>query len=194
MNCKAWKSHEVLRKVITVWIEDYREANGLELDDFARRVNQVGRKMRPPLHGTVSDTLIYMLERAKVPRTHPRIAAAIATVCRATPEQYDSIVDNAHKGTWEYVDIIGNTANAQVTTGIGVVKIDDSARIVQRYASIQTAAKCNDLSQDTIKTRCERKVKREFSASNPFTFRYAKEWAKMTPEQKLKDIGVVVNE
>ena len=177
-----------------MWIEDYREAKGLELDDFARRVNQIGRKMRPPLRGTVSDTLIYMLERAKVPRTHPRIAAAIATVCRATPEQYDSIVSDAHRGTWEYRDVSRNTATCIKKYEDKVVKIDDSARIVQRYVSIQNAAYCNDLSSDTVKARCEHKLKREFSASCPFTYRYAREWDKMTPEQKLKDIGVTVNE
>lgn len=178
-----------------MWIEDYRTANDLELDEFARRVNQVGRKMRPPLRGTVSDTLIYMLERAKVPRTHPRIAAAIATVCRATPEQYDSIVADVHKGTWRYTDLSRNAVKAVETPAAKqVVKVDDGARIIQRYASIQNAAYCNDLSSDTVKARCEHKLKREFSESCPFTYRYAREWDKMTPEQKLKDIGVTVNE
>ena len=83
-----------------MWIEEYRKQNGLELDEFARLVNIAGRRMRPPLEGTVSDTLIHLLEHMKVPRTHPRIADAIAAVCHATQEHRDSIVDPRHKGTW----------------------------------------------------------------------------------------------
>ena len=69
-----------------MWIDEYRSAHGMELDEFARAVNAYGRKMVPPLVCTITDELIHMLERVKGCVTHPIIANAIAEYCGATPE------------------------------------------------------------------------------------------------------------
>lgn len=168
-----------------MWIEDYRTANDLELDEFARRVNQVGRRMKPPLWGTVADTLIYALERNKVPRTHPRIADAIAAVCGATEEQRDSIVDKKHHGTMVRVSILAKPAGTQ--RDYAVVKLDANGDVVARYSTFQTAEKCERLSADAIRERCKRRIKNEFMPYS-FTFRYEREWDRMTAEERQADI------
>lgn len=168
-----------------MWIEDYRTANDLELDEFARRVNHVGRRMRPPLMGTVSDTLVHMLERSKTPRTHPRIADAIAAVCGATEEQRDSIVDKKHHGTMVKVSILAKPAETQ--RDYAVVKLDANGDVVARYSTFQTAEKCERLSADAIRERCKRRIKNEFMPYS-FTFRYEREWDKMTAEERQADV------
>lgn len=178
-----------------MWIDEYREKNGLELDDFARRVNWVGRKMNPPLWGTVSDTLIHFLERSSSPRTHPRIADAIATACHATPEQRDTIVDKEHRGTWKMQQLF-TTTMTPVEKNVNthkpgyerpIVKIDVQGRVVARYTSLTAAENCEDLGRDSIRVRCKREVKSEFNGRK-YTFRFAEEWDKMTNEQKLEDL------
>ena len=168
-----------------MWIEDYRTANDLELDEFARRVNQVGRHMKPPLWGTVTDTLIYAIERNKVPRTHPRIADAIAAVCGATEEQRDSIVDKKHHGTMVRVSISANAVNTRRDSA--VVKLDANGDVVARYITVQAAEKCERLSADGIRERCKRRIKNEFQPYS-YTYRYEREWDKMTAEERRDDI------
>ena len=182
-----------------MWIEDYREANGLELDDFARRVNIVGKKMTPRLVCTVSDTLIHILERSKNPRTHPRIADAIATTCGATAEQRDSIVDEKWRGTWEpmcITDLTTDNANVEKEYKVGyehpVVMVDENAHIVKRYRSLTAAENHTGVSLDMIRGRCRRQVKCEMIEG--YTFRYASEWEDMTMMERLKDIGVETSE
>lgn len=91
-----------------MWISDFREAHGLELDEFARVVNTYRRLRKLPMNGIVSDVLIYILERDERAVTHPILASAIADACGATPEQYDSIVAECHRGKWK-----PNPANAR---------------------------------------------------------------------------------
>ena len=135
-----------------MWIEDYRKEHGLELDDFARRVNLAGCKLEPPLEGVVTDMLIHILEISKTPRTHPRIANAIAMACGATPEQRDSIVDERHRGKWHPKPDDYNLDNVRVRRvqseykfGLprAVVEIDRRGMIIARYESIKTAAEAN---------------------------------------------------
>ena len=187
---------------MNMWIDEYREANGLELDEFARRVNIVGRKMNPPLWGTVTDTLIYKLERSKTPRTHPRIANAIATVCGATSEQRDSIVDERHRGKWEPVaspfewreqkETIPRNQGFKLDKA--VVQVDGKARIINRWGSIRQAAKYTNVSAETIVRHCGRRVHQVFTVVRPYTYRFAEEWDKMSMAEKLQDLGVEINE
>lgn len=181
-----------------MFIEDYRRANGLELDDFARRVNLVGKHMQPPLEGTVSDTLIHILERSKVPRTHPRIADAIATVCGATAEQRDSIVAEHHRGTWTPVRM-SDVCGRKVTQGPKpwderpVVMIDKNGHVLKTYKNITNAAVGAEISTKGIASRCKRMIKGEFDRLD-YTYRYANEWSRMSMEEKLRDLGHKINE
>lgn len=83
-----------------MWIDEFRERNGIERHEFARRVRVIGAHRRPHRPIGCSEELVWLLERAKVPRTHPRIADLIAEACGATPEERDMIVDERHRGTW----------------------------------------------------------------------------------------------
>lgn len=184
-----------------MWIEDYRLANGLELDEFARRVNIVGRKMNPPLEGTVSDTLIHILERSREPRTNPRIANAIAMVCGATAEQRDSIVAEKHRGKWEPVkdvfawgDWVFGKQTRPPLNDHSVVMVDLQGRVLHRYESAKSAAKHSDISADSILNRCNHRMKNEFYTCLPYTYRFAREWDKMSMAEKLKDLGAKIDE
>ena len=60
-----------------MWIRDWREAHGMELDDFERAVNRYGHeRMNPRLTCYITDYLVHMIEVGAI--THPRIANAIA--------------------------------------------------------------------------------------------------------------------
>ena len=181
-----------------MWIEDYRKQYGLEVDDMARRVNLAGRKMVPPLEGTVTDTLIHILEISKVPRTHPRIADAIAMACKATPEQRDSIVAEKHRGTWKPSDDDYNLDSVPTTrtepdyrfgTPRPVVQIDNHGYIIRRFSSIRAATAYTGVSKDAITARCKHESANELARVS-YTFRYADEWDKMSRVEKLKDLGV----
>lgn len=184
-----------------MWIEDYRKQKGIELDEFARLVNIAGRRMKPPLEGVVSDTLIHTLERMRTPRTHPRIADAIATVCGATQEQRDSIVDARHKGTWEKISFVDTWHKAVKEEENGhkigyekpVVKVNSNGKILARYGSLTAAENNGSMSLDAIRTRCRHGIKNEF-VKQDFTYRFADEWDKMTQLQRLQDLGIEVED
>lgn len=176
-----------------MWIEDYRRQYGLEADDLARMVNVAGRKMVPKLEGTVSDTLIYILETSKKPRTHPRIADAIATVCHATPEQRDSIVDEKHRGKWkvEHAEATESKSNQMNTWKLHgekpVAMIDRSGNVVCKYSSTAEASRASRIATKTIGEICKRKRKHVFDRYT-YSFRYTEEWDAMTDAQRLQDI------
>ena len=183
-----------------MWIEDYRNKYGLELDDLARRVNIAGKKLEPRLCCTVTDTLIHVLERSKVPRTHPRIADAIAIACKATAEQRDSIVDEKHRGTFD--PAFYNTPKSERPEPQqpkphkpgyehGVVKVDRNGKILARYVSLTNAESYGEMSIDAIRARCKRKVQSELITWE-FTYRYSEEWDKMSRIEKLRDLGVEI--
>ena len=180
-----------------MWIDEYREKYGLELDDMARRVNVAGRKMRPRLPCTVTDTLIHILECSKTPRTHPRIADAIAIACGATAEQRDSIVDEKHRGTFDpskYNHIArakeSPAASKRTPHGErGVVKINREGMVVRRYPSLAMTEYYEDMTCESIRARCRRRVGGELERW-AYTYRYADEWDKMSRAERLKDLGV----
>lgn len=186
-----------------MWIEDYRKQYGLELDDMARRVNVAGRKLVPPLEGTVTDMLIHILEVSKVPRTHPRIADAIAMACKATAEQRDSIVDEKHRGTWKpqendySIAVVPEPVRDKSDYKFGsprpVVQIDSHGYIIKRFCSIKSAAAYCGMNKDTITARCKHEISNEF-AKNGSSFRYADTWDRMSRIEKMKDVGVDVGE
>ena len=173
-----------------MWIEDYRIAHGLELDDLARKVNTIGREIHYPWYCTVTDTLIHILERSKVPRTHPIIADAIAAACEATQEQRDSIVDEKHRGVVVKAKPRGEPVTAQ-NGDYSVVMVDMHGNVLRQYGSARTAAIYGEMCDDSIQRRCNHKIKNEFDGRD-YTYRYAAYWNKLTPVEKLRDLGVDV--
>ena len=178
-----------------MWIDEYRQRNGLELDDLARKVNAVGRELHPPWDFTVTDMLIHILEISKTPRTHPLIANAIAVACEATREQRDSIVDERHRGTFEPITVKCSWRDMPIIpkNEYAVVMVDRAGRVLKRYNSAKIAAMYGDLTDDSIKRRCNRRIPNEFS-TREYTYRYAREWNKMSQIEKLRDLGVNIDE
>lgn len=78
-----------------------------------------------------------------------------------------------------------------------VVKIDILGNVVKRYSGAKQASEFERLERSAIKSRCQRKVKKEFarygieqeSPLDKCTFRYADEWDVMTREEKIADIN-----
>jgi len=173
-----------------MWIREYREANGMELDDFARAVNAYGRRMVPPLVCTVTDQLIHMLECVSKCVTHPNIADAIAGYCGATPEQRDSIVAPIHRGTWSLSRVVLCESDAQYVQKNfrPVFKISMSGEILAAYDSIAEAARKEKPNEDVIRKRCKRASTADFTREMPYTWRYKSEWLAMSRADQLKDI------
>ena len=178
-----------------MWIEDYRKKRGLELDEFARKVNEYGHcVMVPPMVSYITDTLVHMLERDKNCVTHPVIANAIAGYCGATAEQRDMIVAPIHRGTWEpgmpvnYAKKAEHKFNNNIVGAKPVVKINRRGEVIASYQSIAEAARHEPHNEDIIRTRCKRRIDRDFSAMFPYTYRYQDEWQEMDAEQRMKDI------
>ena len=181
--------------MIAMWIQEYREANGMELDDFARAVNRYGHtKMIPRMICTITDTLIHMLERDKNCVTHPIIANAIAEYCGATPEQRDMIVAPAHKGNWEprkraaYAKQCEVRFNNCQNGARPVVKVDRHGNVVAAYESVTEAARREQMNEDNIRKRCKRRIKQDITLDMPYTYRYQEEWKDMNREEQLRDI------
>lgn len=175
-----------------MWIEDYREREGLALDEFTKLVNMHGRKVDPPLEAPVSDTLIHILERSKHGVTHPRIANVIAEVCGATAEQRDMIVADIHRGQWkpkEPQPVVVKATIKKQNGGKAVVKIDKHGNTVGWFESIADAARREPHDEGVIRSRCKRRVTCEFTNIVPFTYRYADEWDALSGAQKIQDIG-----
>jgi hypothetical protein len=199
-----------------MWIRDFREKMGLELDDFARVVNAYRVLAGKPINGIVSNTLIHILEVSRHGVTHPVLADAIATVCGATQKQRDGIVARQHRGGWKPDEDSARLVKLAIyrVTGklpgdelpgdddeaprksrddykfCGAVKVDFDGHVLATYATLTEAARDNDLSHKYVWNRCQRK-RRDGSArgKNPgFTFRYMDEWEAMSPEERIEDL------
>ena len=176
-----------------MWIEDYRTANGMELDEFARAVNKYGHtEATPTLICTITDTLVHLLEIGSI--THPRIANVIAEFCGASAEQRDMIVHKDHHGEWQPnqpVALANPCAvrfNNSQSGAKPVVKINISGNVVAAYESVVEAARHEDVNEHNIRSRCKRRAKHELTVDHPYTFRYQAEWIAMSREEQLKDI------
>ena len=175
------------------WIAEYRQREGLALDEFMLRVNMHRRNVEPVLEAVISDSLIHYLERGKNAITHPRIANLIAEVCGATAEQRDMIVDEKHRGTWspeETITVIRREqSEASKHNGSkAVVKVDRHGNTLDWYESVAEAVRKQTMNDSAIRARCKRKVQSEF-VDAPYTFRYASEWDAMTAAEKRQDVG-----
>lgn len=178
-----------------MWISEYREAHGMELDDFARAVNRYGhRRMIPRMVCTITDTLVHMLESDKNCVTHPVIANAIAEYCGATPQQRDMIVAEVHRGDWKprqgvkYARPSQSMFNNVPNGAKPVVKIGMSGNVLAAYESVADAARKELHSEDFIRKCCQRRAKGDMILAVPYTFRFQSEWVAMTREGQLMDI------
>ena len=177
-----------------MWIRDWREAHGMELDDFARAVNRYGHeRMKPRLTCYITDYLVHMIEVGAI--THPRIANAIAEYCGATAEQRDMLVNEEHRGEWKpgqhevrYVKKSASRFNNCQNGAKPVVKVDVNGEVIASYESLNAASRYERLCEDNIRDRCKRRARREMTADAPYTFRYQSEWLTMSMEERMRDI------
>ena len=190
------------------FIQSFREAHNLELNEFARVVNTY-RKLKlkqadekAELCGLISAELVHMLEVDKHCVTHPQLADAIATVCGATAKQRDRIVHEKHRGQWTLnqddmpmvMAAIQVEMNKQppkempkphaVHCARSIVKIDFYGNVLATYQTLKQTARQERMSEKTIRRMCKRKRP---GVVNPFTFRYADEWYKMSNAEKIAD-------
>lgn len=173
-----------------MWIEDYRRREGLELYELARKLNKYRREHYPEQCGTITDSLLYMLERDKNAVTHPLIANVIAEVCGATVEQRDMIVADIHKGTWEPEKETPVLRPKRVPIGAKpVVKIDRNRNIVGWFESVADASRRDGHNETVVRNRCKHRANYEFNSLFPYTYRYEDEWLKMTEEERIEDLG-----
>lgn len=176
------------------WIRKFREAIGLERDDFARAVTyQLGGRGGDAL--TVSGELIGKLEEMNDCITHPDLADLIAAACGATRKQRDSIVHKKHRGTWPGVDgprlIRGGQAakRTEPTEHKGgnvrqVVVLDRTGSEVCRFETVSQAASFIGISRSGVSQRCRHLIPFEWQTGCLYTARYADEWDAISPEQR----------
>lgn len=166
------------------WLKAWREAHGIEREDFARLVE-------------VSEPLIAILENQNG-ITHPLIADAIADCTGATSAQRDSLVHKKHHGTYKpnprrsaeklqkRLSKKFKPANARtvvaLNTGGGIEAIFESAR--------DAAAAYRPCSPTAVLNRCARRVGDNTDEFRTYgvTFRFLDEWYSMTQEQRAEDM------
>ena len=188
-----------------MWIDEFRREHGMDVDEFARRVRMLGARKYKKDRGRsfpvgCSSDLVYRLEMAAKPRTHPNIADLIAEACGATAEQRDSIVDPMHRGTWsgdgvpkilDYVPVAfrakANETEKKYVKGREIVRIDRGGNVTGRFVSLVQAAEENHVSIDVVEMRVKRYISGEFDFRG-FSFRYADEWDRYSQERRRADM------
>lgn len=186
-----------------MWLEDFRRAHGLTLEELGAYIRRLGRKKHPEI--TVSDTLLERLEGEPKFRTVPAIADLIAEACGATAEQRDQLVLEKHKGTWkpkpgrkpqvkagatrEAVEEEEEPWRINNGTSHPVVAVDREGFAVRRYEGVQSAATHCGTSPHAVYSRCLRQMGRGEFRMLGFTFRYAGEWDRMTDAERRADVA-----
>lgn len=187
---------------------------GIDEVELAARVRAYGQLQREKPIGQVSRLLIEKLEhRVGNGFTHPHFADAIAAVCGATAKQRDMIVAERHRGTWRMTEAAQKRAERAKEIAVkahpwralpavrqvdgkpavqhyvrAVVKINRDGDVLKRYFSVMDAAVFNYCSDESVRARCQMKVKQEWSRGN-VSYRYADQWDSMTPEEKKRSVG-----
>lgn len=188
-----------------MWITDFRERYGLELEELGLQIRKIGAKRNPPLR--VSDELLYKLETLKGFKTVPKLANLIAEACGATARQRDELVLDEYKGLWtpqgrRMIFAVGSAVKkpapkppAPRPTGRAlpdarmVVKVDRTGRELGRYRSCNYAAVHNCVTQNQVTRRCHRAYKTDEFKMLGYTFRFAEEWDAMDMNQRRADIS-----
>lgn len=187
-----------------MWIQDYREAHGLDLYELRQLVNEQLHRRFPYANCWISEYLLGILENSNSPRTHPTIATVIADVCRATPKQFNQIVHSKHWGIYQPQyppdpDDTATDAPKSIINPRAVVKLNDLGEVVGRFESIKAAAAEGYLKESAIAARCRRELFFEFKPKydrykkmvldRPWTYRWADEWDTMNEQQRIDDIN-----
>lgn len=142
-----------------------------------------------------SKKLIEILEAGGI--THPAIADRIAAFTGATQEQRDSLVHKKHRG--KKFSGKKKKQNPQAFTikpmimpanARTVVQISESGMELQRFESINMAAREVKCSSAAVHRRCHGDTWINFDefASFGCTFRFADEWDAMDAEERIKCI------
>lgn len=185
-----------------MWLTDFREKYGLDLNDLGVLIRRAGRRKAPPL--TVSDGLLHRLEVDANFRTVPKLANLIAETCGATAAQRDALVLKAYRGTWKptprkrgapppALDLLTPALpKIPALPGSGarpVVAVDRVGRAFKRFSSVKNAVYSLNISQEVISRRCHRMVMGDEFKLLGFTLRFADEYDRMTPEERAEDVG-----
>lgn len=183
-----------------MWLEDFRRAHGLTLEDLGAHIRRLGKKRHPPI--TVSDTLLDRLEADPKFRTVPAIADLIAEACGATAEQRDQLVLEKHRGTWKPKPGRKPTPKAAATREEEeeperrndghchpVVAVDRAGFAVRRFTGVNNAAARCGTSHHAVYSRCLRQIGRDEFRLLGITFRYAEEWDRMTDAERRADVA-----
>lgn len=194
-----------------MWIEEFRMRYNLDRYEFARRVRVLGARKRPDRPIGCTEALVYMLERSSRPVTHPTIANLLAEACGATAEQRDEIVPKKYRGGWKGDGVPRCLKGCEWTLGKAkekiepaiqiswrhgaagrreVAKIDRNGFVLERYPSLTYACAACGNSMNSIGERARKRVRDEFLPDG-YSFRYAEEWDRMTPEERRKDMDWV---
>lgn len=128
-------------------------------------------------------------------KTLPVFADRVAYHTGATAEQRDSIVLERHRGTWTPGQKPGSIPvkkepKAKPENVKAVVALDKLGKEIARFSSVRDAAERLETSTSVVSSRCLRQIKKvrnEFNALG-MTFRHAREWDRMTPEERLEDM------
>ena len=182
-----------------MWLEDFRRAHGLTLEELGAYIRRLGRKKHPEI--TVSDILLERLEGEPKFRTVPAIADLIAEACGATAQQRDRLVLEKDRGTWKPKP--GRKPAPKPKAAIveeepepkndghhhPVVAVDRAGFAVMRFAGVKNAAARCGVSHKMVYSRCLRQLGRDEFRALGFTFRYAEEWDGMTDTERRADVA-----
>lgn len=181
-----------------MWLEDFRWAHGLTLEELGAYIRRLGRKKHPEI--TVSDILLERLEGEPKFRTVPAIADLIAEACGATAQQRDRLVLEKDRGTWKPKPGRKPTPKPKAAPveepepkNYGhhhpVVAVDRAGFAVMRFAGVKNAAARCGVSHKMVYSRCLRQLGRDEFRALGFTFRYAEEWDRMTDAERRADVA-----
>lgn len=187
----------------TMWITEFREANGMSLQDFGAIMRH--RCRRAKLAGRISDGLIERLETEKGFVTHPHFANLIAEACGATARQRDAIVPEKYRGKWKpggKIATAGEVKRENPWRALPavprprppeaeepgkehrggsekrpVVQLDRNGKVLAQFDSLKDAAKATGLSTSAIAERCMRRLKGNEFRRYGYTFRFRDEGA-----------------
>lgn len=167
------------------WLKAWREAHGIEREDFARLVE-------------VSEPLIAILENQNG-ITHPLIADTIADCTGATSAQRDSLVHKKHHGTYKpnprhSAEKLQKRRLKKTTPANtrAIVALNIAGDIDGIYDSADDAAAAHaPCSVRSVLNRCERKMGEKTDEFYPYfvTFRFLDEWSCMTQDQRDVDMA-----
>lgn len=192
-----------------MWITEFREQFGLDLEQLGAQIRRVGARKDPPLR--VSDILLYRLETDPKFRTVPALADLIAEACGATAQQRDALVLPKHRGTWkpprrrETVRPRAAAAPAPppeppkvpqkpytkpaLKVAHVVVRLNREGEELGRYASVSRAALDSLATTDQIISRCMRRYTLDEFKAYGYTYRYAEEWDRMSGAERAADLS-----